>query len=472
MKRSKKILIGVLCCLTLAVVLVISFGIYWYSKWSDDFSRLRREEYDTVFFSMYPTDYYEEEDYAYFRTMKIVKTSYPMQNSQIMKLYMVVALSSGNAIHTAYLGIDPKRVNTDDIIQITLENPDTMFEIVLSYPRIDYWLSMKDEEVNDVMDSYRDFAGMVLGLENVRVYYFGNAEWLLCNPGNYVDMYNTNKEVSQFLMCNSDDYHNYILNVENFHVRFNEARAIIDKYREQPLEYADASDWEIIFLGDSVFGNYEGSLSIQGVVKGFMNSKVYNCGYGGRSAALTDKTWLPLPAVAEGLITGEIDHFPKEEQVYKGVKQFVEAQHTDTKLIFVINHGLNDYFEGVPVKTDDPEDISSYCGAIRVAVRALQEAYPAAEIILQVPNYTIAFDYGTQIKSETGSVYTEYVDVVAVLAEELGVYLLDNYYGMPINEKNYYWYLTDICHPNEQGRFMMGIRLCDLLEKIILQNED
>jgi len=450
----------------------------WYTKCSTDFSRLKEEEYDTVFFSMYSTENYEEADYTHFRGMNIVRTSYAIPDTRIMEIYMDAAVQSGNTISTAYLGIDPEKARVEDVFQIALENPGIMFEIVLAYPQIEYWLDMDEEAYQNALEAYRDFAGNVLGLENVRVYYFNHGEWLVCNPANYIAPFQTNEEVSRLLMCNTDEQHSYILNVENFHERFNQAQALVEKYRQEPAEYVNVSEWEIVFFGDSVIGNYQGSLSIPGVVNGLTKAAVYNLGYGGKCAALCEKTKEPLPVIVEAFINQDFSGIPKEAQIYAGLEAYsIATQKTaatqgqlpydGTPDMFVINYGLNDYFNGVPVDAEDPYDISSYSGALRTAVKALQEEYPDAQILLLTPNLSINFDFGEGVQSEVGGRLQDYADAVLALAEELQVEVLDNFRELPIR-KNVYWeFLADGTHPNEQGRFLMGTRIAKKIESML-----
>lgn len=459
MKKRKKLILAAVICLAAAVLAAAVFFIIQYVKWNADWKRLQGEDYDTVFFSMYPTEYYAEEDYAHFRGMDVVKTSYAIPDTRIMEVYMDAAVKSGNPIHTAYLGIDPVKARTEDVFQIVLENPSTMFEIVLAYPQMEYWTAMTQEAYEQTLSAYRDFAGMVLGLENVRVYFFCNAEWLLCNPSNYVDTFNTNKEVSQLLMCNSDPEHTFILNVNNFHDRFNQAEALIDRYRTIDAGYPKASEWEIVFFGDSVIGNYTDSLSIPGVVNGLTGAAVYNCGYGGKCAALGESTREPLPMLVEALIRQELGEIPTDTQAYAGIEQYIQAKHSGKKKLFVINYGLNDYFRGVPVTAEDPEDITSYAGAVRVAVKALQEAFPEARILLATPNLSINFEFGEGIQSEVGGKLQEYADAVIALGAELEVEVLDNFREFPVQKEKYWELLADGTHPNEQGRFLMGTRI-------------
>lgn len=466
MKRLKICLSICFCFGGLVAAGVIILGGILYTKCAKDISRLRTEQYDTVFFSMYPTDYYKEEYYSHYRGMSAIRATYAMNDSRIMKWYMDTAVNSGNVITTAYLGIDPMKVNTEDIFQIVLENEETMFDIVLAYPNMDYWLEMSPEECQKAWETYRDFAGNVLGLGNTRVYYFCNEEWLLCNPGNYEGVFKTNKAVSELLMCYSDEQHNNILNVENFHRRFNEAWRLLEKYREYPIEYPDASDWEIVFLGDSVIGNYTDSLSIPGVVNGLTNATVFNCGYGGKSAALSHKTLEAVSDIAKALVQKDLTNIPNGTQVYTGLEKYFAESDSEKKKLFVINHGLNDYFDGLPINTEDEEDISSYSGAMRVAVKTLQEAFPEAYFLLMTPNLSICFDFGEGIQTEYGGKLVDYADALISLGEELDVEVLDNLRELPIEKERYWVLLEDGTHPNAQGRFMIGNRIITCLETL------
>ncbi len=461
MKKSKKILITIISALAVCLMAAVAYVCVRYHKYTEDFSTLRSASYDTVFFSMYPIDNYDEADYAYFRGMEIVKSSAIISDSKILKRYMDVAAGSGNTITTVYLGVDPVVTNTEDIFQITLENPGTMFEIVLAYPEMDYWLSMEENECRQIWETYRDFAGNVLGLENVRVYYFCNEEWLLCNPGNYVDTYNANAAVSKILMCYSDYLHNNILNVNNFHERFDRAWELIEVYRAQPADYPDLSDLEIIFFGDSVIGNYVDSMSVPGVVNGLTGAVVFNCGYGGKSAALSSNTQEPLPEIVKAFIEQDLSQVPAGAQVHSGIERYIQDGDFNKKKMFVINYGLNDYFQGLPVALEDPCDVASYSGAMRTAVLMLQEAYPEADILLLTPNRTIEFDGGEEKRSEIGGKLQDYAEAVLDLAEELDVKVLDNFLEFPIDKEKHWELLEDGTHPNEQGRFLIGTRIAE-----------
>ena len=464
MKYVKKVLITAVIAMAICLLAAGTLVFIRYQKYAADFSKLKSASYDTVFFSMYPIENYDEADYTFFRGMNIVKSAAVISDSDVLKRYMDIAAGTENVIDTVYLGIDPVVTDTEDIFQITLENPGTMFEIVLAYPEINYWLSMDREACQKVWETYREFAGNVLGLENVRVYYFCNEEWLLCNPGNYEDTFLTNEAVSEILMCYSDYQHNNILNVNNFHDRFNRAWELIEQYRETPAVYPDLSAIEIIFFGDSVIGNYADSMSVPGVINGLTGAAVYNCGYGGRSAAYGPKGFESAPEIVRAFIEQDLAAVPKESQVYAGIEEYIQTGELNKKKIFVFNYGLNDYFEGLPIRTEDIYDISSYTGAIRTAVCALKEVYPEAGILLLTPNQTIEFDYGKEIRSEQGGKLQDYADALLVLADQMNVNVLDHYRQLPIDMEKHWELLQDGTHPNAQGRFLMGKLITDFLK--------
>ena len=120
--------------------------------------------------------------------------------------------------------------------------------------------------------------------------------------------------------------------------------------------------------------------------------------------------------------------------------------------------------------TEDPYDEKSYIGSLRKAINTLQVAYPEAEIILLTPNKTIEFSWGEGIQSEVGGKLEDYVNALQKLGDELNVYVLDNYREIPIILEKHWELLADGTHPNEQGRFLMGVNLSRKLEEIMKEN--
>ncbi len=458
--KGKKKVIGIIVGIILAVLIFgAAFLLGWYLKMKPDLERLEKESYDTVFLSMYPTDNYVESDYMYFRGMQAVRCDYVIPNGKVMRWFMDQINATENVVTTVYLGIDPEKTTKEDIVIMIQENPQIKFEIALAHPQITYWLNMSPEKCEEILQEYQVFAQWMIGLPNAGTYFFSGEEWLICNKANYEADGMTNEAVSRFLMCNCDNQHPYILKTETIETEINQMRELIRLYREEPITYPDGAGLDIVFFGDSIIANYADSMSVPEVVSSLTGANVYNCGYGGRSAALGEKDQYPIPMITEALINGDVSALPQEEQVSVGITKFMNREKKDNKLMFVFNLGLNDYFNGYPVDGEDAYDITTYSGALRTAIKSLQETYPEATIMLNTPNYTVYFEYGEGIQSENGGNLKEYADAVLQLAEEMNVEVLDNFNELPITAENWQVYLSDGCHLNECGRFLLGTRI-------------
>ena len=451
-----------ICLITLLILVFWGLG-YYYKHIRVDFERLETETYDTLFLSMYSTDNYSEEDYMHFRGMQTVKCDYEIPNGSIMKWYMKKAMSTGNDISTVYMGIDPQRVDYAHVQELTQSYPNVSFEIVYCYPQISYWQDMKEKVFENAMEKYKVFAENMLGVSNVRLYFFSGEEWLICNKGNYDSLFSTNAAVSQFIMCNSDYKHAYMLKPENLGLEMEKMQMLIESYRSNPIEYPNAESYDIVFIGDSIFGNYTDSLSIPEVVRSLTDARVYNCGYGGKSAAQGEKDDCPVSMIAEALVQENVSKLPKDTLLYTGIENFLKREIKNTPVMFVINYGLNDYFNGYPVELEDEYDNESYSGALRSAISTLQKGYPDAHILINTPTFTMYYECGEEVHGEKGGKLTDYVEAVIQIGQEMGVEVLDNYHDLPITEENWPIYQTDGCHLNERGRFMLGSRIASII---------
>lgn len=464
MNKRKKLIWAIIAIVAIGLVVGAVFLGGQYADIRKDFARLESETYDTVFFSMYPTDNYVEEDYAYFRAMQMVRCDYEIPNGKVMRWYMDKVNASGNMVTTVYLGVDPEKTTKEDIVIMIQENPEIKFEIVPVHPQINYWLDMSEAKCEKVLAEYQLFLEWMIGLPNAGTYFFTGQEWLVCNPNNYEAYGMTNAAVSQFLMCNSDNAHAYMLRPETIVPEMDELRDLIDRYRKQPIEYPNASDYDIVFFGDSIIGSYTDSMSIPEVVAALTGANVYNCGYGGKSAALGEFDNCPVSMIVNALVTGDLSELPKDHEIYDRVSSFYHREKKSDKLMFVVNYGINDYFRGYPVESEDDYDITSFSGAVRTAVKQLQEAFPEATIMLNTPNMVMYFEYGELPQSERGGKQSDYAEAVIRLAQELNVEVLDNYRELPSIKGNWEKYLSDGCHLNEQGRFLVGSRIAQRIK--------
>jgi lysophospholipase L1-like esterase len=94
----------------------------------------------------------------------------------------------------------------------------------------------------------------------------------------------------------------------------------------------------------------------------------------------------------------------------------------------------------------------------------LTEAYPDCRIILTTPTFCSYYEDGSEMQSEQGGKLADYVNAVIQTASELGVECMDNYSKLGIEASNYTDYLSDGCHPNEAGRYLIGIKILMYLQ--------
>ena len=220
------------------------------------------------------------------------------------------------------------------------------------------------------------------------------------------------------------------------------------------------SDVCVLFFGDSVIANYTDSMSVPGVVNGLSGACVYNLGYGGNSAARGAEDRIALPDILEAFFQGDLSELPSDEPVYEGIASYLENPPEGKKQCFVINYGLNDYFKGYAISSEDPYDVYTYCGAIRTAIKTIRENAPDAQIILCTPNFITECEAGAEPHGPGGSVLADYVAAEIGLARELEVDLLDNYHELGITAENSDLYLDDKVHPSLACRYLIGKRLC------------
>ncbi len=456
-KQKSKTIFRVL--LMLGIGMGILAGVNHGLKIKADLDRLKTQEYDAVFFAMFSTQNYEEEDWMYFREMQVVKTDYEIPNTGILEKYITTATQYADTIKTAYLGVDPTKVKSDELVLLLQEHPQVFFEIILAYPDMEYWTRLGQGRYEKVLEDYKTLSKDLVLLENVRVHLMSGEAWLICNPLNYVEGVVMNEEVSEFLMCNMDVRHPYYLTQDNIQMRLDAMQSVIDEQRARATQYPDAEKVEIVFLGDSIIGNFTNSMSVPKVVSGLSGATVYNCGYSGRGAALHYGTEIAFPQVVDALLAKDVSSLPPETLLRSGVQDFLEREPSDKQLMFVINYGLNDYFYGAPLETEDAYDITSYSGALRSGIEKLKNAYPQAQILIMTPNFTTYFHNGQDINGEQAGDLEDYVNVVLEIASEQQIDVLDNYRELPITAENSLEYQDDGCHLNERGRFLVGSRI-------------
>lgn len=434
---------------------------------------LKEKQFAALFLSMYPIHSYDTYYLSYWRGLDTFKMEMVMENGRELAGTLAYLQELGIAPDTMLLGLDPECLETeypleDSLLKRIRETPETEYEILLVNPTMAYWRTKAEGEWQQIIDRYENAAKLLAQEENVKLYFAGDREWLVCNNGNYAEEKMPTEDVATTLLA----YYTrgeYELTQENMEQRMAVVRELIADWRLDDRTLAGMQDRTLVFIGDSTFGNFSGSLAITGIAEGFTGAKVLNCGYGGMTAAYGNPDH---PAMGELLkvieqgdgsnVTGLQDSVPAVA-VSAGLRQAV-GQGKDMVIFLVF--GINDYIEAIPVSGEDPYAPDTYMGAMRTGIEKLQSLFGECQLVLITPNFIKYNNFGMNPVGETESVYMDYVNAVRELGEEYALPVLDFYGELGIERDNFAEYLQDEIHPNETSRFNMGMCVLNLLREL------
>ena len=204
----------------------------------------------------------------------------------------------------------------------------------------------------------------------------------------------------------------------------------MDALCENPLVYPNLNNERFYFVGDSIFGNDTGVLSIPGMISGLTDATTFNYGVGGATAAICSTAPTNFKEICES------NDFPGY-----------------TSATVFINFGLNDYMQGVSVE--------AYKKALIDQTSRLMKANKDLRIIILSPSYCTFFEEGTIPQGTNGSPLQDYRVAAKEAADSLGVELFDSYTILGFDASNADLYLADGCHMTEAGRFIMSQKLIE-----------
>jgi len=248
---------------------------------------------------------------------------------------------------------------------------------------------------------------------------------------------------------------------------------------------------DIVFLGDSVIGNYAQPFGVATVMEGRLGVDVYNGALGGTCMSfyagnvresVNSSQW-SMVKLAQAIYaedwTSQVTGVSYSEYYRESAGQILDyfyerimhlSQIDFSKVdILIIEHGTNDYNCGQILESEeDPWDITTYAGAIRTTVKLLKEKYPDLRIILLSPIYCEFIAENNAKCYETdfgGGVLDDYVQMQKTVAEECGVEWIDAYHGSGIWSDTIDIYTYDKLHLTDEGKQLMGDLIADYLEE-------
>ena len=434
-------------------------------------------EYQALFLAMYSLENYAEEDFGTYRGINTLKLEPAADNTMELAGMLELLLSSDILPERIYLGLDPVKLKhhlvweeepdwQEMITALSQEYEELQWEILLSYPSLAEWLELSDEERRQTVSGHEQAVETLVEMDNMQLFYIGGKEWLICNQDNYTDRGVLNASVSHNLLLQVFCDHKFQVTEINQEEVFEELEETLELWQEDAPDIKERTEYTLVFLGDSIIGNYTDSLSVPGVVQNFTGAKAVNCGYGGICLSEGEAGICGVDVV-NSLIGGLADAIPDNVPAHSGIQKLNQSAIESGKLVFFLNYGINDYMVGHPVESEDAYDLTTYKGALRTAIERLQQTYPEARIVVMTPTFINTYENGNQRMSEVGGVMTDYVEAAVAVSQEYDIPCMNNYRDMEVDAENEKELLADGVHPNEKGRFRMGLLICRKLNELL-----
>lgn len=232
---------------------------------------------------------------------------------------------------------------------------------------------------------------------------------------------------------------------------------------------------QILFLGDSILGQYRDETSIPALVGEMLDTEVFNGAFGGTTMSLQNRDYrdayywdgLSFSRLTRAIAAQDFglqQTIRTKDYVTMDFRDIVdELDRLDLTSVqtVVISYGMNDYTTGSPIGGENsPEDPYTMEGAMRTGIRYLQRSYPQIRIIFISPTYcwfinTLGTTNETCETNDYGGGYLEeYVEAQRRVAGECGVEFVDLYHAYYPHEEYDNWslYTNDGIHPSEAGR--------------------
>lgn len=246
-------------------------------------------------------------------------------------------------------------------------------------------------------------------------------------------------------------------------------------------EKEEKTQVDILFLGDSLIGQYRDETSIPYLVGQALGKTTFNGAFGGSTM-----TWYPnyesdyyqrsglnFPALVQAMVT---DDFGVQKSVSinePGTEDFPTVIENMSNIDFgtvetiIIEYGTNDYFSGANIECGSEE--RTFKGSFSIGISNLKEQYPHLRVVVIGPTYN--WYYMTEQSCEEiefgGGYLSVYVRTLEELCEEYQVEFVDLYdlYDQELNIYEGAIYVTDGIHPNEYGRKLIANAIVDYLNE-------
>ncbi len=241
---------------------------------------------------------------------------------------------------------------------------------------------------------------------------------------------------------------------------------------------------QIVFFGDSSYGNIRDESAIPEQVGRLSGKTVFNAAFGGTGAGRQDRGQrldysgdsLSLAALTKAVYGGDFGVQqtirPTQDITWYFISTVDGLENIDFSVVetVIIGHGLNDYYSGLPLENEkDPMDEYTFAGALRSSLTALKRVNPSLRIVLLTPTYSWLTEAMQTCEEYDGGggILEKYVEKEIAVAAEQGVGVIDLYHDFFPHEVWEDWsrYTVDGLHPNEAGRALIAEKIADYLQE-------
>jgi len=237
-------------------------------------------------------------------------------------------------------------------------------------------------------------------------------------------------------------------------------------------EKEEKTQVDILFLGDSLIGQYRDETSVSYLVGQALGRTTFNGAFGGSTM-----TWYPdknsdyyqryglnFPALARAICTGDFGVQKSLEVREIGAEDFDEVINQLEKIdydklkILILEYGTNDYFSGALI--EGKGELSCFEESFESGIKMLQERYPTLRIVVASPTFN--WHYVANLSCEQiefgGGYLSAYVECLKELCIENEIEYINLYdlydHSFDIYESNLY--TEDGIHPNVYGRQLIA----------------
>lgn len=430
MKKSGKTLKTIILIVLVAAVVLLAGAISALKpiKMLRVFMKMKSDDCGAVFISQFPLNNYSMTDYEIFFGKKFCKVEVNPDN--YVELCEVLAVSYVAEVNDRYVGLSFNNLHESKILKKLIDRrigANWTFIIEPEYVgMVNYEFEKELGTIQKIVD---DFGAR----DNVLIAWMGWQEAIYCYNRNYDEFGLKSNQVNDIFL------ETYRLRPGNVGSRCDEFRSTTERMRVEAPEYPDFSDLIIIYAGDSIIANSIPENSIPKLVEERFGNYSLDLSVGGATCAY---------------IATEEDDEEKDLASQIATVPFDDLRESGREYAFVVNVGLNDFFDGFPVYG---ENEIAYEYSLRKNIYEIRSNAPEAQIFIMSPTYVYGF-LGEE-QEGVGNSLDDFRQAAQEVAAAFDCVYVDNYTDLGINETNYVDYYVDDMHPNAQGRMVIADNL-------------